>query len=444
MKLYDWQIPYKDEIKRVIENRKSGLLVAPPGGGKTYVGSSLLSEIGGRGLVLCPKSVIGTWEKVLEGFGLGDDTHVLNYEQLTGRTKLAKDRTLGNYVGKNAFDWKLPKDFFILFDEAHRCNGRNTKSGLLLSGAKRADLRHLSMTATPPDDPLKMKNIGISLDLFPRTGFWDWAMVNGVRRSPWHKGFEFPQRSEAEKEMAEVYLSRIRESIFEGEDPRGVLIPMEEVLKHYPEGRTYVESVTVNERQQAKMEKEYSEELKELETLAEEAELRMIENLRIHQYWELLKVSPMLEQAKDLLDQGYSVALFVNFRQSAEALAKGLKTKSVIMGGVNYRDRIMERFQSNEVKVIVITASAGGEAISLHDVEGGHPRVGLHSPVWNPVTFRQVLGRLWRAGGKTPVVQKILLVPGIEERIFKRVHQRLGNMNSVTGDTFDPFERRES
>lgn len=439
MKLFDWQVPICNALFDVLKDRGSGLFVAPPGVGKTFIGAEILRRLGGRGLILCPKSVISYWERVLDGFGLGGSSYVTNYEQLTGRTKLAQAKTLGRYVGKNAFDWELPSDFRILFDEVHRCNGRESKAGMLLSGARRGGLVHLSMTATPPDDPLRMKNLGFSLELFPTRGYWDWALRHGVRRSPWHKGFEFPQRSESEKEMAEWYLSEIRREIFEGDRPRGVMVPTEAVLEHYPEGRTYVVPITVDEAQRAKVEREFASELAVLDKLAEDAEMRMIEDLRIHQHWELLKVGPFSEQAEDLLEQGFSVAVFVNFRQTAEALAKTLGTGELIMGGVNYRNEIVERFQCNETRLVVVTAAAGGEAISLHDLEGNRPRVGLHSPVWNPVTFKQVLGRLWRAGGKTPVVQRILLLPGIEERIFNRVHQRLGNASSVTGDSFDPF-----
>jgi len=443
MKLYDWQVPIRDSVKEIIDRRKSSLLVVPPGGGKTFIGAALLESLKCPGLVLCPKSVIGNWNSVLDGFGLGDMTSVLNYEQMTAKTKLMKSKALGYYIGRNMFDWKIPKDFTIIFDEAHRCNGRATKAGLLLAGAKKAGLRHVAMTATPPDDPLRMKNLGQSLDLFGKSGYWDWALNNGVRKSRFHNGFEFPLRTESEQEMAEIYLGRIRETIFSKTDPRGVLIPMEALLEYYPEGRVFVENVTVDEKQMASVEKEFATEIAELDQLAEDAEMKMIEDLRIHQRWELLKTAPMVEMTKDLLEQGISVALFVNYRKTAEVLAKSLRTRDLIMGGINYRDRIIERFQTNECKLIVVTASAGGEAISLHDLEGGHPRVGLHSPVWNPVTFRQVLGRLWRAGGKTPVTQRVLLLPGIEERIFKRVHTRLGNMNALTGDAFELFETDE-
>ena len=53
---------------------------------------------------------------------------------------------------------------------------------------------------------------------------------------------------------------------------------------------------------------------------------------------------------------------------------------------------------------------AGGVGVSLHDLHGGHPRMSIISPTWSGQDLKQVLGRIHRAGSKTPAIQKIVFV----------------------------------
>ena len=52
---------------------------------------------------------------------------------------------------------------------------------------------------------------------------------------------------------------------------------------------------------------------------------------------------------------------------------------------------------------------AGGTGLSLHDVNGEHPRVSLISPSFSAIDLKQALGRIHRAGAKSPAVQKLSL-----------------------------------
>jgi len=294
---------------------------------------------------------------------------------------------------------------------------------------------HLLMTATPPDNPLKMKGFGYSLDLFPGTGeFWTWCMGLGVRKSPWHNGFEFNQKE------APHHLAQIHDRIFN--QSKGVLVKMKDVLRFYPEGHTYLEPVKLTEAKDKQIRRLYKEEFDRLDQLIEDAEYKLVEDLHIHQAVELQKVPMFKEEAIDLMSEGYSVVIFVNFRATAEKLCLELKTESLIIGaqGAATREQVIGDFQSNDTNIVVVTAAAGGEAISLHDLDGGHPRVSLLSPVWSPVKLRQVLGRIWRTGGLSLVTQRILVLPGIEERVYEKVMMRTRNMGIVSGDDFQIVE----
>jgi len=443
MQLFDWQEPIYNELSMALRRRDSCLLVAPPGAGKTFISAQFLQKrLPKRALVLCPKSAIPTWNAVLTGFGVipGQHVHVMNYEQLTSNSKLAKSGSLGKWRRK-VFEWDLPDDMFLIIDEAHRCGGigGKTKTCGLLIGAKKKGVPHLFMTATMPDNPLKMKGFGFSLDLFTDTGdFWSWIFGYGVRKARWHNGWEFDVKE------APYNLARINDRIFHTDPPKGVLVKMEDVMDFYPEGHVYQEIVEIPEAKEKQIRRLYQEDFDKLDRLIEEAEYQLVEDLHIHQATEMLKVPVFKEEAQDLMNDGHSVVIFVNYRATALKLCSELKTESLIIGmqGAATREKVIADFQANTTNVIVVTAAAGGEAISLHDLDGKHPRVSLLSPIWDPVKLRQVLGRIWRTGGKSLATQRILTIPGIEDRIYKKVMMRTEHMGIVSGDDFQIVEQK--
>jgi hypothetical protein len=139
----------------------------------------------------------------------------------------------------------------------------------------------------------------------------------------------------------------------------------------------------------------------------------------------------MTELTEDLVREGYSVVLFVNFDATADALADRLQVGGVIRGGqtAQARAEIVDKFQENKFRVIVANIAAGGVGVSLHDVHGGHPRAAIISPSWNAKDLIQTLGRVHRAGGKTPSLQRVIFAANsIEEDIEKSVRKKLNQI----------------
>ena len=125
--------------------------------------------------------------------------------------------------------------------------------------------------------------------------------------------------------------------------------------------------------------------------------------------------------------------VFVSFRETLEALAQQLRRSdiSIIRGGQSQteRDEQIDLFQSNKHRVCLCMIQAGGVGVSLHDTTGTHPRVSLLTPAYNATELKQALGRIHRAGGKTPVLQKIVFVAGtIEESACRAVKKKLENI----------------
>ena len=146
---------------------------------------------------------------------------------------------------------------------------------------------------------------------------------------------------------------------------------------------------------------------------------------------EQLKVPTFVKMAKEILENGNAVAIFVNFTETLKTLQKELQTKCVIYGqqSVEERDRSVRMFNEDKERVIICNIRSGGVGISLHDTIGNFPRFSLISPSWSAQDILQALGRIHRANGKTPVVQRILFCKGtIEDRICKNMANKIKNI----------------
>src|SRR3990167_2120909 len=96
--------------------------------------------------------------------------------------------------------------------------------------------------------------------------------------------------------------------------------------------------------------------------------------------------------------------------ETLNLLAEQLKTKTLIHGeqSAKERDKNIDDFQSDRERIIIANIRAGGIGISLHDVNGNHPRVSLISPTQSATNLIQALGRIHRSGGKSKSLQRII------------------------------------
>jgi superfamily II DNA/RNA helicase len=156
---------------------------------------------------------------------------------------------------------------------------------------------------------------------------------------------------------------------------------------------------------------------------------------------EILKVPAMVSWIEDMYDEGVSPVVFINFRETLEAIEKRLNSAKYsgkiakIVGGQTQkqRDNEIEQFQSDTKRICLVMVAAGSASVSLHDLNGNYPRHTLINPSYSAINTLQALGRCHRANGKTPVVQRFFFANGveIEEKMRKRVNLRLTNLDSL-------------
>ncbi|PSQ43993.1 hypothetical protein BRD17_05015 [Halobacteriales archaeon SW_7_68_16] len=142
LQLRDYQRDWVDRF----EDRGSGVLVGPPGSGKTVAALGVLASVGGETLILVPsRELAGQWrEELLAHTTLGSD-HVGEYhggEKNLRPVTIATYRIAGMDRHRRLFDerrWGL-----IVFDEAH-----HVPAPVHRRSADLQSMHRLGLTATP-------------------------------------------------------------------------------------------------------------------------------------------------------------------------------------------------------------------------------------------------------------------------------------------------------
>lgn len=222
-------------------------------------------------------------------------------------------------------------------------------------------------------------------------------------------------------------MAKIHKSIF---PERGSRLRIDDI-DEFPECATMAEAYDLPDRK--KVEAIYAD-LEDQLIDCDDDEPIIVKILRARQAVELFKTPIFVELALEGIEEGKSIAIFVSFKASLEAIQKVLKAKGVtcaiIRGGQTQtgRDLQVELFQNNTVHVILIMIQAGGLGLSLHDLNG-RPRESLISPPYAAKELKQALGRIHRAGSLSKAIQKIVFVAGtVEEDACKSVRKKLANL----------------
>lgn len=412
LKLLPYQIPHASKIEEALKKHLVAFDGSDPGVGKTYVAAKVARSCDFRPLVVCPKVSIPMWESVLRGFGVSP-TGVVNYEKLrTGSTPF------GKWERGRRFIWKVPQNALLIFDEAHRCKGKDSQNAKMLRDAKGIPMMLLS--ATMADNPMQLRAVAHVTGLSDWYGFWGWLLRNGCRKGRF--GMEFiKSRTDVLKHLHDELFSK-----------RGSRIRIADLGDQFPETQIVAEALDFGDEIH-KIYNEMAEELDQLEAVAknDKPAMQLTVTLRARQKAELCKVPGIVSMANDFLDEGRSVVVFTNFKASLEAIAAKLKTSCLIHGDQTPEERRLsiEAFQSNASRVIVVNTQAGGVSVSLHDTTQSHPRVALVCPTYSASDLRQALGRVHRAGGSKSL-QRILFAAGsIEEKICARVNAKLSRLD---------------
>ncbi len=427
------------------------------GCGKSLMSVEACRRVGKPGLVICPLAVVPSWRKTFaeQGVGLID---VVGWEKLrTGKTSHGRwDKN------KKDFIWTA-KDCVVIMDECHRAAGRDTKNSRMMLGARRSQLPLIMCSATAAEDPTDMYALGACLGLHNGRNYVTWALEHGCEFDPW--GALVFTKSES---LAKVVLETLNREIYVGTKPKGGKLTREDMAGHFAEttllddpmdfgpeiSRIYesemgdelevvsgqIKADLAKAREKARKDAERKGE--DVESAVKNAQVNSLTRiLRMRQKVELCKVPAILELIADYRAEHYSVVVFVNFDATLDAVLERIKEPvSVVRGGQSPRDRniMIENFQRNAHRIMVCNIQAGGVGTSLHDEHGEHPRVSIISPSFDAKELEQTLGRIDRAGSKTPSIQRLLIAAGtVEEKIMLAITDKLRNLSTLHQTTVD-------
>jgi superfamily II DNA or RNA helicase len=412
----DYQIPSIERLTKALPRFGACLDASDTGVGKTYVAAFTAKALGWTVAVVCPKSVTPSWKLALTTIGVPylfiENPERIRFHKQWGQTT------------KEGFGWvwALPERCLLIFDEAHRFSGAESLQAKMLASAPKPVLM---LSATCADSPLKMHAIGHQLGIVHWDQWFAWCFKNGCVFNKPFRGLKYVGNDDI--------LRRLHNQIFA---EKGVRIRISDLGDAFPDNS--VEAVPLPVEDTDSLNADYVE---ALELLEEDAPNAAVAMLRARQKSEHLKLRAMIDMTDDLLETGKSVAVFVCFRESLDQLAKQFPDASLIYGGqpADERTDAIEAFQSNQTRVIIAMIQAGGVGISLHDLEGGFPRVSLINPSFSAVELIQTLGRIHRNSGKSPCIQRVLFAADtVEERVRQKVEIKVDRIQLLNDADLQP------
>ena len=416
---------------------------SPTGTGKTYCASWIAKNYGSSVVVICPKSVQKNWFDTLKSFGI-DNPIVMTFERLVRGNTNYYTYDMSVYLNRTNW-WKslgitvnFPNNSLVILDEVHKCKGQKSLSGECLVAIKNAGHKLLMLSASAATNVTEMKAFGYATLLHSGYGFYDFCKDNGVAFNRFGLG-----TWDANLKKCKEGMVRIHNTLF---DTLGCANRMnrKDFGNIFPDNQVIADGFDLGSNT-AKLQSVYNEMEYELMNL-DESSMEYSEHhfaiiMKARRQSEILKVPAMVSWIEDMYDEGVSPVVFINFRETLQAIEKRLDNSKYsgkiakIVGGQTkkQRDDEIEYFQSDTKRICLVMIAAGAAGVSLHDLNGKHPRHTLINPSFSAINILQSLGRCHRANGKTPVIQRFFFANGvtIEERMRQRVDLRLTNLDSL-------------
>jgi superfamily II DNA or RNA helicase len=456
MTLLEPQIPHANAILNSLYLNGVAADLSETGCGKTYVAAWVAKMMKVPVTVICPKGVIPAWQRVLDSVGIKVhsvnkgkaekytglcNNHIVNYEQLVRGTRcnhlLEYDRnkyTAGNiWRSDDGMTVKIPKESLIILDEAHKCKSDNSITSSIMIKFKKEGYKVLLMSATAATLPTEMRAFGFAVNLHNGVGYRNW-LNEKVEITQGQFGPSVDMKSLKTQDG----MRKIHNELFNLQNVASRLTRLQ-MKAMFPDNRVFAECFDMGSNT-SKIQSVYDQMENEIARLDEQSQNYrahvFAEMIKARRLAEVLKVPTMVETIEEMYREGMSPVVFVNFEETIEALKKRLvhygDEVGLIVGGqtVKTRQRNIDGFQCDSKRIMLVNLAAGNAGIGLHDLNGKYPRGSILSPSYSAINLVQALGRIHRAEGKTPCIQKIMFAADtIEERCCQRVQSKLDNLD---------------
>jgi SNF2 family DNA or RNA helicase len=414
-KLLPYQTLHTINMISAVKKNISSIDASSTGTGKTYVISAVCKQLQIKPLVICPKSIIGTWKNILKSFDV-KYIDVINYEAILSKTK---DKNSYVELIDNNYVWKFEdNNVLIIFDEAHKCKNPKTNNGKLLLSTK-DKIKTILLSATICDKDEDFYIFGYILGLYKRQS-------EGVK-------WLGTMRREMKNQYKNKSTNILENFIF---PQKGSKMSMTDLGDSYPKNQISIECYSVDDKDKETINKYYEE--------VKMNKFKIVANIKMRQVIENIKVKIMCDLCETYYLQNNSIVFFVNFRSSFALIEKYLTNKNILFAKIDGSQTDVERqdnidlFQTNKVRAIICMIQTGGISISLHDINGTNPRISLISPSYSHIELIQTLGRIYRSGCLTPCVQKIIFCEDtFEENIVSVLKNKKNMLDTLSDKDFE-------
>jgi len=445
--------PHQLLAKKTITQAKkaglSGFLLADDVGlGKTYSTWSALLELyqGSRILVVSPVSVLPVWRQAVLGMGDGGNKVLLvNYERLKKLFDLDPKQKVKSLKGLARRGSAMNFDV-IVWDESHYLKsmyGSNASARAKLAAKLYNECPFMIwLSATAGQNILELGYIKpILLGSGRQESLVDWCTKHGFNVTKGNYGkLQWEPTPDEEK--------RLHHLLFQSK-PQAGLRRLPQEVAGWPEIQRILMPVEMSSEQQELYDLAWKEFVAALlldRKAGKISQNGLVAALRLRQKASLLKVEATVDLIADLVSSNRKVPVSVEFLDSMNAIAQGLEKKHIsytsISGSTPDREAKRLHFQSGKCDVILFTVKEG---ISLHQGqilgEKDQPRAQVvHDLRWSGIDQHQIDGRSHRDGQFCPIYWMILKGT-VEEKVGKRVLERMGGMAGIMGDVKEVLQQ---
>lgn len=437
MKLRDFQTPHANRLLEILREHRSALDGSDCGVGKTYAACWVAAQLQLETLVICPLSVVPTWEAILADAGVNKFT-VINYESAW--------RKLGTKVpyGKGSFfKWNQHWPFFI-FDELHRCQSTTTMQGKMLIAATRMSQltgsKILGLSATVADSPLKLGPLGYALNLHSLSNFRDWLDRHGCPERTMGSGKKQWKERVFLKSARDEVMSRLNHEIY---DRRGARLRIEDI-PNFPTTQISVRMIEGHAKEVKRLDDDLRKFYDNRQLMANLSPDELAQLTFARQAMEIAKVPALIDMIGDALETS-KVVVFCNYSATLDALAAECDKRKwfrlFIRGeqSAEERQETIHEFQSDRLDVCLANTQAGGVGVSLHSL-AKYPRTAFHCPTFSSVDQIQCFGRVRRDGGGTSNQFIVFFKGTVEERVAKAVQAKIDRIDLLNDGDMQPMQ----
>ncbi len=147
------------------------------------------------------------------------------------------------------------------------------------------------------------------------------------------------------------------------------------------------------------------------------------------------KLAELMALLEPLIASGQRILLFSQFTKMLDLIAARLEAAGVpflmLTGRTRNRQPLVDRFQAEEVPLMLVSLKAGGTGLNLTAAN----TVILYDPWWNPAVEQQAIDRTHRIGQERPVtVYRLVCEGSVEERILALQEHKRALAEAVQAD----------